>query len=80
MPRATIPIAQWSTSSYGTHTDTSLEDLDALRVHLTSCREPLRPFFMVQKTSQHLYGFFVNRIFSSVLISCALLALLLHGW
>jgi hypothetical protein len=47
---------------------------------LTSCRQPLRPVFMLKKSTQHLYGFFVTRIFSTVLISFALLALLLHGW
>ena len=73
-----IPIAQWSTASFGVHPDTSSMDIDSLQAHLTSCRQPLRPVFMLKKSTQHLYGFFVTRIFSTVLIRFALLALLLH--
>lgn len=76
----TTPLAQWSTASFGIHPHTSSLELDMLQAHLASCQQPLRTTFKLKQSSQHLYGFFVTRIFSSILISSLVLALLMHGW
>lgn len=80
MTPSTSHMAQWSTSSFGAHADTATSDLQSLHAHMTYCKKPRHVAFVLKRSSQHLYGFVVTRVFTSALLGFGLIAALTHWW
>lgn len=67
----------WTTSAFGTSSETSPMELSALGDHLDICRSPNARLLMLHNVAQRAHGFAVSRLMTTLAVTVLLLGFLI---
>lgn len=71
-----IPLPRWSTASYADATESVPAELENLSMHYSVCNGGRSRWFGLQCVGESIHGFIVPRIFTTLLVATAFIALI----